>query len=55
MRFLLALIVLLLSTIGAAHSQSAYPNRQITIIVGFSAGGSTDVVARLVAEELRKA
>ena len=35
-------------------AQSTYPNRQITIVVGFSAGGSTDIVARLVAEEMRK-
>jgi tripartite-type tricarboxylate transporter receptor subunit TctC len=36
------------------QAQAAYPNRQITIVVGFTAGGSTDVVARLVAEEMRK-
>jgi tripartite-type tricarboxylate transporter receptor subunit TctC len=37
-----------------AHAQGGYPNKQITIIVGFSPGGSTDFVARLVAEEMRK-
>jgi tripartite-type tricarboxylate transporter receptor subunit TctC len=31
-----------------------WPSRQITIVVGFSAGGSTDIVARLLAEDLRK-
>lgn len=31
-----------------------YPNRPITISVGFTAGGSTDIVARMVAEEMRK-
>jgi len=35
-------------------AQGTYPNRQITIVVGFSAGGSTDIVARLLAEEMRK-
>jgi tripartite-type tricarboxylate transporter receptor subunit TctC len=40
---------------GNASAQGAYPTKQITIIVGFSAGGTTDIVARLVAEELRKA
>jgi len=35
-------------------AQGAYPNRQITIVVAFSAGGSTDIVARLLAEEMRK-
>lgn len=38
----------------SAWAQAAYPNRQITIVVGFSAGGSTDIVARLLAEEMRK-
>ncbi len=35
-------------------AQNAYPSRQVSIVVGFSAGGSTDIVARLLAEELRK-
>jgi tripartite-type tricarboxylate transporter receptor subunit TctC len=29
-----------------------YPTRPITIVVGFSAGGSTDVMARIVAEKM---
>jgi tripartite-type tricarboxylate transporter receptor subunit TctC len=46
---------LLLACSRGVHAQAApYPNRQITIIVGFTAGGSTDTIARLVAEELRK-
>jgi tripartite-type tricarboxylate transporter receptor subunit TctC len=45
---------LLLAAASLAHAQGAYPNKQITIIVGFSPGGSTDFVARLVAEEMRK-
>ena len=40
---------------GSAWAQTAYPSRQITMVVGFTAGGSTDIVARLVAEEMRKA
>jgi tripartite-type tricarboxylate transporter receptor subunit TctC len=39
---------------AGALAQGAYPNRQITIVVAFSAGGSTDIVARLVAEEMRR-
>lgn len=33
-------------------AQAAYPERTVTIVVGFPAGGSTDVVARLLGQEL---
>ncbi len=36
-----------------ARAQDAYPNKTITMIVPFAAGGSTDVIGRLVAEGLR--
>jgi tripartite-type tricarboxylate transporter receptor subunit TctC len=39
---------------SSASAQSGYPSRQISFVVGFSAGGSTDIVARLIAEEMRK-
>ena len=53
--FLSALFAL--STASAAFGESVpdYPTRQITIIVAFTAGGSTDIVARLIAEEMHKA
>jgi tripartite-type tricarboxylate transporter receptor subunit TctC len=31
----------------------AYPSRPITIVVGFTAGGSTDVIARIMAEPMK--
>jgi tripartite-type tricarboxylate transporter receptor subunit TctC len=31
----------------------AYPSRAITIVVGFAAGGSTDVIARMMAERMK--
>jgi len=49
-----AAALLLLAAHGAAAQGSNYPSRQITIVVGFSAGGTTDIVARLVADEMRK-
>ncbi|MBP0444065.1 tripartite tricarboxylate transporter substrate binding protein BugD [Roseomonas sp. SSH11] len=39
---------------GLAQAQAAYPNRPITIIVPFAAGGPTDVVTRLVAEVMSR-
>src|SRR5215469_7895944 len=46
-------IVLALVAVDAA-AQGSYPNRPITVVVGFTAGGSTDIVTRLIAEEMRK-
>ncbi|MFQ6706591.1 tripartite tricarboxylate transporter substrate-binding protein, partial [Bordetella pertussis] len=37
-----------------AHSDQAYPSQPIRIIVPIAAGGSTDVLARSVAQELGK-
>ena len=38
---------------GAAQAQS-YPNRPVTMIVPFAAGGPTDIVARIVGEHMSK-
>jgi tripartite-type tricarboxylate transporter receptor subunit TctC len=46
-------LVLALGVAGAS-AQGGYPNRQITLVVGFTAGGSTDIVTRLLADEMRK-
>jgi tripartite-type tricarboxylate transporter receptor subunit TctC len=35
-----------------AQAQGAYPNRPIKFVVGFSAGGSTDVIARILARRM---
>src|SRR5262245_9124991 len=37
-----------------ARAQDTYPAKSITIIVPFPAGGTTDVVGRVVAEGLRQ-
>jgi len=43
---------LLAGTAGMAFGQSVYPDRPIKMVVPFSAGGGTDVVARAVAKSL---
>jgi tripartite-type tricarboxylate transporter receptor subunit TctC len=35
-----------------AQAQGGYPNRPVRIIVGYAAGGGTDVVARVIGEKL---
>lgn len=35
-----------------AHAQPAYPDHPIRMVVGFAAGGSTDLVARIVANKV---
>ncbi len=54
MRFLkrLALAVGLLGVIAPAQAQD-FPSHPVTLIVPFAAGGSTDVIARVVAEAMR--
>jgi tripartite-type tricarboxylate transporter receptor subunit TctC len=38
----------------APHAQAAWPEKPVTVTVGFGAGGTTDVAARAVAEVLSK-
>jgi len=53
-RVLQAAIVLLAGT-TTLSSQPAYPSRPITMVVAFAAGGSTDLVARVLAQRLGSA
>src|SRR5438477_2014002 len=43
---------ILLSSIGAASAQSNWPNRPLTMVVGFAPGGGTDVLGRIIGRKL---
>jgi len=45
-------LALALMLLGPAHAQNAWPAKPIRLIVGFAAGGSTDVTARIIAQAL---
>ena len=50
MRMLAALVALMLGT-GTAFAQN-YPNKPVRVVVGFAAGGPSDVIGRIVAQKL---
>lgn len=51
MRLIARLLMVLLAGVALAHAQP-YPSRPSRIIVGFTAGGPSDIVARIVAQQL---
>ncbi len=41
-------------TTAASYAQDAYPSRDITVVVGYSAGSGPDIIARHFADQLRR-
>jgi tripartite-type tricarboxylate transporter receptor subunit TctC len=52
MNFILAVAALLLTMAWKAGAQGTYPDKPVRLVVGFSAGGPTDVPARFIADRL---
>jgi tripartite-type tricarboxylate transporter receptor subunit TctC len=50
---MIAMLSALLCAASPLHAGS-YPDRSVQIVVPFTAGGNTDVIARLIAEEMNK-
>jgi len=51
-KFVVVIALTIFAGIAGAHAQT-YPSRQITLVVPFPPGGSTDVAARIMAERMR--
>jgi len=51
-KLIIAIALTALTGIAGGQAQT-YPSRQITIVVPFPPGGSTDVAGRIMAEKMR--
>ncbi|MEJ5258540.1 MAG: tripartite tricarboxylate transporter substrate binding protein [Fervidobacterium sp.] len=53
-RFLTVVLTLVVLLVGTASLFAAYPEKPVTVVVPYSAGGASDIMARLIAEFWKK-
>jgi tripartite-type tricarboxylate transporter receptor subunit TctC len=51
--FLASCIAAVFAALAPVHAQENWPQRQVNVIVPFSAGGSTDLIARILTQHLQ--
>ena len=49
----IAAAVIVCASIAPAAAQTSYPNKPVRLIIPFSAGGGTDIFARLIGRKLQ--
>src|SRR4051794_13590070 len=53
-RWIRAVAIVCALVAGPVFAQDSYPNKPVKIVIGFGPGSGTDLVARMLAEELAK-
>ena len=53
-RVLASLALLSVGWCGAAYAESSYPERTVTIVVAFPAGGTSDIIARMLGQKVNE-
>jgi len=53
LRVAISAVLVACAAIAGVHAQQPFPSRQVTLVVPFPPGGSTDAIARIMADRMR--